>query len=88
MRILKQTHHPQPLVIQPHNVLMPLLFKVLSSTVRGLLETHNLLVLLQPRSLHLLLPPQAFLILKMECKEISKFILQNGMKIKRITPSL
>jgi hypothetical protein len=54
MWILKQTHHPHPLVVQPHTLLVPLLpllvpllllvlllLEVLSSTVGGLLEPRN-----------------------------------------------
>jgi hypothetical protein len=51
MRILKQTHHPHPLVVQPHTLLVPLLpllvpllllLEVLSSAVGGLLEPRNI----------------------------------------------
>jgi hypothetical protein len=68
MQILKQTRHPPPLVVQPRTVLVPLL----------------LLVVLSSALIHPLLPPQALLILKIECKEVSKFILENDMKINRL----
>jgi hypothetical protein len=64
-------------------LLIVFLHEVLSF-VGGLLQPRNHYVLLPRCVLHLLLPSQALLILKMECKETNKFILQNGMKITRL----
>jgi hypothetical protein len=75
MQILKQTRHPPPLVVQPCTVLVPLL---------PLLVPLLLLIVLSSALIHHLLPPQALLVLKIECKEVSKFILENGMKINRL----
>jgi hypothetical protein len=63
-RILKQIHHPHHLIFVVSLLLLVLLLLlpgVMSSTVRGVL--------------HLLLPPQAVLLLKNEIKEVNNFIL-------------
>jgi hypothetical protein len=42
MRILKQTYHPHPLVVQPCTLLMPLLLLILLSfAVGGVLKPHS-----------------------------------------------
>jgi hypothetical protein len=45
---------------------MPILLHRVLSSVEGLLQPHNLYVLLPPCMLHLLLVPQALIVLEME----------------------